>query len=326
MQQEHKNIAAVKRLARIKRNRFYTRMLAYVVGIGGLTSATPVAKSETSSAPLDKEITHAEYKMNIISTMIKNIDVDKEIEKRTDWFVGQYLKELNNQYEGIIAAKKVRKKDAFIKENILDVVCDGKGSRGANYCIAAAMSAYFKVNQTAGDMDGILPEADNNGNTPSIYCPGFVSHMKKLFPKLVKKSNNLLSEVEKSKPGSIFVVDWPNGASNTHALIRLDEKDEKGNVLFMSNNNESKRPLSAWKHNGKVSGHVVPMAEAIAQNWKNRAKSLNKIEFFKEIYAGRAEEMLSTPELPRNDQLKNAEKKSSYNTFAHHKKISYNRN
>lgn len=135
----------LKRLNRIKKNRFFTRMMLYV-GASAATLISPVRQDAAANS----------YNSEFLARNIKNISIntvnkEEEISKRADWFFDNALDSLRSQYEEFTSLKK-RQQNKMIQEKFFG----GLNIKGGNtfYCLAATMSNYARQQPVVAGFNG----------------------------------------------------------------------------------------------------------------------------------------------------------------------------
>lgn len=288
----------LKRLNRIKKNRFFTRMMLYV-GASAATLISPVRQDAAANS----------YNSEFLARNIKNISIntvnkEEEISKRADWFFDNALDSLRSQYEEFTSLKK-RQQNKMIQEKFFG----GLNIKGGNtfYCLAATMSNYARNNRLSPDLTDILPDMSTDDSYTKAHCKGFVDFMlrkskKEYDNKFVIKSANLNKEIDKVGKGAIFIIESKeNNSSGYHAITYLG-KDENGVAQFMSYNREKITPLSYWNKGAPVKGYAVDLYGMYKASWEKKTQNCNKMEFLALMYQNR-----ENPFEPKFKQLKNKE-------------------
>ena len=288
----------LKRLNRIKKNRFFTRMMLYV-GASAATLISPVRQDAAANS----------YSSEFLARNIKNISIntvnkEEEISKRADWFFDNALDSLRSQYEEFTSLKK-RQQNKMIQEKFFG----GLNIKGGNtfYCLAATMSNYARNNRLSPDLTDILPDMSTDDSYTKAHCKGFIDFMlrkskKEYDNKFVIKSANLNKEIDKVGKGAIFIIESKeNNSSGYHAITYLG-KDENGVAQFMSYNREKITPLSYWNKGAPVKGYAVDLYGMYKASWEKKTQNCNKIEFLALMYQNR-----ENPFEPKFKQLKNKE-------------------
>lgn len=288
----------LKRLNRIKKNRFFTRMMLYV-GASAATLISPVRQDAAANS----------YSSEFLAKNIKNISIntvnkEEEISKRADWFFDNALDSLRRQYEEFTSLKK-HQQNKMIQEKFFG----GLNIKGGNtfYCLAATMSNYARNNRLSPDLTDILPDMSTDDCYTKAHCKGFVDFMlrkskKEYDNKFVIKSTNLNKEIDKVGKGAIFIIESKeNNSSGYHAITYLG-KDENGVAQFMSYNREKITPLSYWNKGAPVKGYAVDLYGMYKASWEKKTQNCNKMEFLALMYQNR-----ENPFEPKFKQLKNKE-------------------
>ena len=285
----------LKRLNRIKKNRFFTRLILCV----GASAATLISPGRPGASAMP-------YNPNQIARTIKNIPFgsvnrEAEIAKRADWFFDNAIDSLCRQYDEFTSLKKSQK-NKMIKEKFFG----GLNIKGGNtfYCLAATMSNYARSNQISQDLADILPDLSSGDSYTKAHCKGFVDYMLKKSKqeydnKFVIKSSNLKKEIDKVGKGAIFIIESKeNNSSGYHAITYIG-KDDKGVAQFMSYNSERITPLSFWNKGAPVKGYVVDLYGMYKASLEKKTKNCNKVEFLAMMYQNR-----ENPHLPNIKKIK----------------------
>ena len=273
----------LKRLNRIKKNRFFTRMFLYIgasamslVGTGRSEALGNVAKTNI-------------FTKNININTISNVDREGEINQRVDWFFDKAIDSLYTQYNDLTSLKNKKQKSKMIRSRFFNELNVQGGSD--YYCLAASLSNYARSSKDLVDMAGILPEKEDISYVKAS-CIGFINYMrnksKKEFDnKFFIKSSNLLKEVDNVGKGAIFLVESRTNTSSGFHAITYVGKDDNGTPLFMSYNREKISPLSYWSQNGVVRGYAVDLKGMVKAQWDKKTKNCNKMEFLAMMYQNR---------------------------------------
>ncbi|MDY4841061.1 MAG: hypothetical protein SO314_01680 [Alphaproteobacteria bacterium] len=273
----------LKRLNRIKKNRFFTRMMLYV-GASAATLISPVRQDATA-----KSYNAGFGAENIRNVSFNAVNKEEEISKRADWFFDNALDSLRRQYEEFTSLKK-RQQNKMIQEKFFG----GLNIKGGNtfYCLAATMSNYARNSRLSPDLTDILPDLSTDDSYTKAHCKGFVDFMlrkskKEYDNKFVIKSSNLNKEIDKVGKGAIFIIESKkNNSSGYHAITYLG-KDEKGVAQFMSYNREKITPLSYWNKGAPVKGYAVDLYGMYKASWEKKTQNCNKMEFLALMYQNR---------------------------------------
>lgn len=273
----------LKRLNRIKKNRFFTRMMLYV-GASAATLISPVRQDAAA-----KSYNAGFWAGNIRNVSFNAVNKEEEISKRADWFFDNALDSLRRQYEEFTSLKK-RQQNKMIQEKFFG----GLNIKGGNtfYCLAATMSNYARNSRLSPDLTDILPDLSTDDSYTKAHCKGFVDFMlrkskKEYDNKFVIKSSNLNKEIDKVGKGAIFIIESrENNSSGYHAITYLG-KDEKGVAQFMSYNREKITPLSYWNKGAPVKGYAVDLYGMYKASWEKKTQNCNKMEFLALMYQNR---------------------------------------
>ena len=285
----------LKRLNRIKKNRFFTRLILYV-GASAATLMSPGRPGVSANS----------YNPDMITRNIKNISFNKlnkeaEISKRADWFFDNAIDSLRRQYNEFTSLKKSQQ-NKMIKEHFFGDL----NIKGGNtfYCLAATMSNYARNNKITPDLTEILPDLSSENSYIKAHCKGFVDYMLKKSKqeydnKFVIKSANLKKEIDKVGKGAIFIIESKeNNSSGYHAITYIG-KDDKGVAQFMSYNSERITPLSYWNKGAPVKGYAVDLYGMYKALWEKKTQNCNKMEFLAMMYQNR-----ENPLLPKFEPIK----------------------
>lgn len=272
----------LKRLNRIKKNRFFTRLILYVS-----------ASAATLMSPGRPDAAANSYNPDIIARNIKNlsfgsINKETEISKRADWFFDNAIDSLRRQYNEFTSLKKSQQ-NKMIKEKFFG----GLNIKGGNtfYCLAATMSNYAR-SSASHDLGDILPDLSSENSYTKAHCKGFVDYMLKKSKqeydnKFVIKSANLKKEIDKVGKGAIFIIESKeNNSSGYHAITYIG-KDDKGVAQFMSYNSERITPLSYWNKGAPVKGYAIDLYGMYKALWEKKTQNCNKMEFLAMMYQNR---------------------------------------
>ena len=285
----------LKRLNRIKKNRFFTRLILCV----GASAATLISPGRPGASAMT-------YNPNQIARTIKNIPFsnvnrEAEIAKRADWFFDNAIDSLRRQYDEFTSLKKSQK-NKMIKEKFFGDL----NIKGGNtfYCPAATISNYARSNQISQDLADILPDLSSGDSYTKAHCKGFVDYMLKKSKqeydnKFVIKSSNLKKEIDKVGKGAIFIIESKeNNSSGYHAITYIG-KDDKGVAQFMSYNSERITPLSFWNKGAPVKGYVVDLYGMYKASLEKKTQNCNKVEFLAMMYQNR-----ENPQMPNIKKIK----------------------
>jgi len=214
-----------------------------------------------------------------------NIDVEKEVEKRADWFIDAFLSSSERHFAGIKSASASGRKESYVKRNFFDVVYPGL-SGSNHYCIAAINRFLIDANQH-GDLDGVLPSNQNRkqfggrmvpeGNW-AVECNRFKDFLiEKGFEDCISYGRVDFSTIQ---PGDIVLQ--PRNSNNYHATtyigngrIRSFNKDYEGDLrqnphtivihtkqIFEKNMLQQLENQGLIQKEGNRYGNIIPLDNA----------------------------------------------------------------
>ena len=279
----------LKRLHRIKKNRFFTRMFLYL-GVGASTLTSPgrpnAAANTYSSAVIAKHI-----EMNM---PLSKVSRDIEISKRVDWFFDNAIDSLRHQYNEFTSLKTRQRNQMIEKRFFNEMSLQGGAGGRAYYCLAATMSNYARLSRQFADMQDVLPDLDDGISYTKASCEGFINYMKQKSKqefdgKFFIKSRNLNKEISKVSKGAIFLVESADKTSSGYHAITYLGRDEYGEAQFMSYNRERISSLAHWGKGGAIKGYAVDLAGMTKASWEKKTQNCNKMEFLAMMYNQRQE-------------------------------------
>lgn len=202
-----------------------------------LAVGTPAANAPGGIKDINRNDapTHTNYERKV------KIDIDKEVEKRADWIINEYLEASSNLLTQLKSIRDSNKKAKFIKENIFNQVSPRAGIPGTgDYCIAAINRSFRGVDSTAlKELENFLPPTDikNRASEAAVRCIGFKEYLAQ------NGYNNFISSVsynqidfDKLNPGDIIME--PREEWKKHATTYI------GDGRVRSFNVDSERRLS----------------------------------------------------------------------------------
>ncbi|MBR1648452.1 MAG: hypothetical protein IJ689_02510 [Alphaproteobacteria bacterium] len=184
-------------------------------------------------------------------------DLDSEIDRRADWFVGKFLESARYHLN---ALEHTSNKKGYIKKNFFDVVSPHRNLPGSTpYCITALNRALIDANSISGDLDGILPNPNTNECYSANECNAFAQFLRsKGFGDCIDEGTIDFTTLEE---GDILLT-VRNKAGNRHARQYIGKR---GGVHYCLNFNID--GIRELKNTSAIVIHIKQIArKAIIRN------------------------------------------------------------
>jgi len=139
------------------------------------TKAQEASPDDNLKNANNKEASLAKSQNKINENQLVVFDVETEINKRADWFVGNILKSAKKH---LSALKNCRNKTFYVKKEFFDVVSPIRNLSGSTpYCITALNRCLIDANRMGGDLSEVLPNPHNKECYSANECNSFIKFL-----------------------------------------------------------------------------------------------------------------------------------------------------
>lgn len=303
------------KLRKILKNRLINKAVKYIGAALVLVtsqSAAPGTGKEDNDGNKERKFDNTELSAadNFNSYVMAEVDFDREIDKRTEWFVKEYLDSLKGTLAELKSLKKYKERSKFIQNNFFDRVYPAGRLRIDNfYCAAAAMSTLAGVNEKYGDLEKFFPDGNTKAGSAMVSCVDLPDYIRKKYKNCIteyiygergarKTKSGETFKVENLEPGDVLVQkSAENSSSGWHTVVYA------GNGEVISFNNDG---IFKLQKNKQVK--VIKLPEIMRREWQERCKNYNladrrdAFDFYTELYLGREQEFVENIEKLKLDK------------------------
>lgn len=309
------------KLRKILKNRLFSKAVKYIgaalVVMTNQGAASGPEKGDDNNRERDLGTTELTVTDSFNSFVMNEVDFENEINKRAEWFVGQYLDSLKVSLDEIKNLKKYKERKNYICENFFDRVYPaGRLKLDNYYCAAAAMSGLVSVNEKYGDLDNFIPDGNTKAGSAMVSCDDLPKYIHKKYKDCIKEyiygergakktKSGESFKIENLEPGDILVQKSDvNTSSGWHTVVYNGE----GEVISFNRDGifklQKNKPIK-----------VIKMPNIIRREWQEKSRNYNladrreAFDFYTELYLGRDREFVENIEKLKLDRWeKNLEK------------------
>lgn len=233
------------------------------------------------------------YDVNRAKKIVNNVDIEKEIDKRVEWFQNDLMNKISEENQIVkfleIRARTARTKrekeafneklDNYIIHKYLDVINTERTITGKEpYCLGFVMSNMLNY-------DEFKSAFENFPGVAKLANKYFVLQARMEYPDYI---HNAKQKSVKPEVGDIIVICRPNGTY--HAVTYIgDNKTFSANGSDHGGQSELKKVnFSHWWIRAQ-NLYIFKSKDIVKKYWQDKYNEgkMNKLEFLSELYKGR---------------------------------------